>query len=566
MLAEDLGGFGHGRDLGPILDSVKFSSVSIFNPPPCRLDFAVSSGARAGSVAAVKALACLLSLLLAATAMAEKPDILVILADDLGWSDLGCYGGEIETPVLDSLAAGGLRFRQFYNAARCCPTRASLLTGLYPHQAGMGGMVDSGGKRSGPYQGYLNEHCVTLAEVLRPAGYRTLHAGKWHVGENRPHWPVDRGFDRFYGLISGAMNYFDISKSKRPGIERVFAIDSEPHHPEPGDFYATDAFTDHALRMLEETPAEQPLFLYLAYTAPHWPLHAPESLIAKYEPRYRESGNALRQARLRRQIDAGLLPPGTELSSSEMVSKAELSEEQLRETARKLATHAAMVDRMDWNIGRVVEHLRKTGRLDNTLILFLSDNGASSEEGPLGKDFRPDLTGPIGSVDSYHSYGRHGANLSNTPLRKYKAQTEEGGLRTPCIVHWPAGLKTEDGAFTDEVGHIIDLMPTLREISGASYPEKVGDHPIRPEEGLSLLPVFRAEDFPDRTLGWEHFGHAAWREGPWKIVRSGRKQPWELYHLDRDPLELEDLAEKHPDRLQRMTAAWTAWSEKIGVR
>lgn len=504
---------------------------------------------------------------LRATAAPEPPDLLVILADDLGWSDLGCYGSEIETPNLDALAAHGLRFRQFYNGARCCPTRASLLTGLYPHQAGMGGMVDSGDGEPGPYQGFLNERCATIAELLRPAGYRTLHAGKWHVGENRPHWPVDRGFDRFYGLVSGAMNYFDIHKGKSPDVERVFAIDGEPHDPsdEPG-FYATDAFTAHALRMLGEPAADRPFFLYLAYTAPHWPLHAPAELIEKYEPRYRDDWQQLRSARHRGLIERGLLPKDTPMSEGEQPDWETLPPERRREMTRKLATHAAMVERMDWNIGRVVERLKETDRLDNTLILFLSDNGASAEEGSFGRNFRPDLGGPIGSVDSYQSFGRSGASVSNTPLRKFKAYTHEGGTRTPLIVHWPAGLPSAGGGTVGQVGHVIDLVPTLLDAAGVDYPEEHAGRPLLPTEGRSLLPALRGGKAEPRSLGWEHFGHAAWREGDLKIVREGAEEPWQLHDLGADPLELRNLAEDRPETVERLAADWKDWAERIGVR
>nr|WP_246418151.1 arylsulfatase [Haloferula luteola] len=493
--------------------------------------------------------------------------MLVILADDLGWSDLGCYGGEIETPVLDSLAAKGVRFRQFYNGARCCPSRAALLTGLYPHQAGMGGMVDSGDGSPGPYQGYLNDRCVTLAEVLKPVGYRTLLAGKWHVGEQRPNWPIDRGFDHSYGLISGAMNYFDIRKGKTPNTHRIFAEDDREIQPVAHpDYYVTDDFTDHALAMLRATPDHQPFFLYLAYTAPHWPLHAPEALIQKYLPRYAQGWDPIRQARHQRLLDLGLLPPNTPLPPGEVSSWNDLEESQRKQMSRKLATHAAMVERMDQNIGRVLDELHRSGRLENTLILFLSDNGASAEEGPLGKNFRPDLTGPIGSVDSYQSFGRSGAATANTPLRKFKKFTEEGGCRTPLIISWPLTLRHQSGHGTDAVGHVIDIMPTLCEAAGASYPKTLQGRPIQALEGQSLIPILKGEAGTDRHLGWEHLGHAAWRQGSLKVVRDQATAPWELYDLANDPLELHNLAPERPETVKDMDAEWTAWATRIGVR
>jgi arylsulfatase len=515
----------------------------------------------------MKALLVLASLALTLlSAHGRKPDVLVILADDLGWSDLGCYGSEIQTPALDSLATHGLRFREFYNSSRCCPSRAALLTGLHPHQAGMGGMVDSGKAASGPYQGWLNDRCLTLAETLRPAGYRTLHTGKWHVGEKRPHWPVDRGFDHFHGLISGAMNYYDIRKGKTPGIRRTFAIDDRAVTPEPGKFYATDDFTDAALRLIDATAADQPLFLYLAYTAPHWPLHAPEELIAKYEALYREGWEPRRRERLDRLVASGMLPRDTPLPSRDAADWEKLTAAEKLAMTRKLATHAAMVDRMDWNIARVLAKLRELKRFDDTLIIFLSDNGASSESGPLGNNFRPDLQGPIGTVDSYHSFGRSGATLSNTPLRRFKAETYEGGIRTPCIVHWPAGLKARPGSISSEVGHVIDLMPTLLDVCGAEYPREIKGKALIPLQGLSLLPVFHGEKLPRRSLAWEHFGHAAWREGHLKAVRPGFGKAWELYDLTQDPLELEDLAASRPEELEKLTRSWQTWADEVGVR
>lgn len=500
-------------------------------------------------------------------AAARKPDVLVILADDLGWSDPGCYGGEIETPVLDSLAANGLRFRQFYNSARCCPSRAALLTGLHPHQAGMGGMVDAGNSTPGPYQGWLTDRSLTLAEALRPAGYRTLHTGKWHVGENRPHWPVDRGFDHFHGLISGAMNYYDIRKCKSPGLRRVFAIDDREFTPPAGgDFYATDDFTTAALRMIDATPADRPFFLYLAYTAPHWPLHAPEDLIAKYEPLYRDGWDPHRKARLERLTRAGMLPEGLSLPPGEAADWSSLTAGKRREMTRKLATHAAMVERMDWNIGRVIQRLRDLDRIDNTIVVFLSDNGASAESGPLGNNFRPDLKGAIGTVDSYHSYGISGATLGNTPLRRFKADTYEGGIRTPCIVHWPAGLRTTPGSITGEIGHVVDLMPTLLEITGAGYKAADPARPLTPLPGRSLLPVLRGGKSEPEPIPWEHFGNAAWREGDLKAVRPGYRKSWELYDLASDPLEIKNLAAERPADLERLTHAWQAWAAEVGVR
>jgi len=494
-------------------------------------------------------------------AAAEKPNLVVILADDLGWSDLGCQGGEIATPNLDRLAAEGLRLRQFYNAARCCPTRASLLTGLYPHQAGIGGMVVDKPEDAAPgaYQGHLRVGCATLAEVLKPAGYRCYLSGKWHVGEFRPHWPVDRGFDHAYGLISGAMNYYDLRKCKSPGSRRIFVRDGERIAPEGDDFYATRAFTDAALGFLDRHRREHrdaPWFLYLAYTAPHWPLHAPEAVVAKYEARYQAGWARLREARHRRQLAAGLLPPGTPLSPADAADWERLPETKRRETARKMAVYAAMIEIMDAEIGRLRASLEASGELDDTVIVFLSDNGACAEGGPLGKNFRLDLRGPVGSVDSYHNYGRSWSNLSNTPFRRHKAHTHEGGIRSPFIVRWPGVVKA--GAASDAIGHVIDLMPTLCE--AAATPPPVG------LPGRSLVPVWRGGKPVPRVLGWEHFGAAAWRDGDWKLVRKDAQAPWELYDLSGDPCELSDRAAAEPERTAAMSAAWGRWAREVGVR
>ncbi len=489
----------------------------------------------------------------------EKPNILMILADDLGWSDLGCHGSEIATPNLDRLAAEGLRFGQFYNAARCCPSRAALLTGLYPHQAGIGEMVvEKPGAEKGPYQGYLNNSCTTLAEALKPAGYRCYHSGKWHVGEFRPQWPIDRGFDHAYGLISGAMNYYDIRKDKTPGLERIFAGDGKQMVPPEGG-YATKGFTEIARKFLDqhrEDHRETPWFLYLAYTAPHWPLHAPEEIVKKHEGTYRSGWQPVREARHRRQIELGLLPKDTRLSPADGAEWDKLPEAIRSEMSRKMAVYAAMIEVMDAEIGELLSDLKRTGELDKTLIVFLSDNGACAEGGPLGQNFRPDLTGPIGTVDSYHNYGRSWANVSNAPLRGHKSLAHEGGIRTPFLVRWPGTVKA--GAATEAVGHVIDLMPTLCEITGAKLPPNL--------PGKSLLPVLKGGAGDPRTLGWEHFGAAAWREGDWKLVRKDGKSPWELYQVAKDPCEATDLATVEKEKAATMTEAWDEWAKEIGVR
>ncbi len=503
------------------------------------------------------------------TAEQTRPDIVLVMADDMGYSDIGCYGGEIRTPNLDRLAANGLRFTQFYNAARCCPTRAALLTGLYPHQAGVGKMVSSKPvARPSPIQGYLNQKCVTIAEVLKLVGYRCYMSGKWHVGEFRPAWPIDRGFDRYYGLISGGMNYFDISKSKRKGLQRIFARNDQPLTPSGEGFYSTDSFTDEAeasLRAHAEKHDDHPFFLYLAFNAPHWPLHAPEDLVRKYEGAYLDGWSELRNRRYQRMLELGLVQTEWKLSPGDGQDWEQLDDDQKRELDRRMAVYAAMVERMDWNIGRVIDLLREMERLDNTLFLFLSDNGACHEGGLLGGDMRPDLTGPTGTVDSYRTYGQSWSNAGNTPFRKHKHWTHEGGISTPLIAHWPRGLKVKPGSMVSQVSHVIDILPTLCEVTGAAYPRHYEGRMITPVAGRSFAPVLRGELLPsDRALFWEHMGNAAMQQGAWKLVRA-KNQPWELYDLKSDRSELHNLAAENPDVVSRMQSAWRMWAGEVGA-
>lgn len=494
---------------------------------------------------------------------APRPNIVLIMADDMGYSDLGCYGGEIETPNLDRLAGEGLRFTQFYNAARCCPTRASLLTGLYPHQAGMGGMVNSK-TGPGPYQGYLNDQCVTIAEVLKTAGYNTLMSGKWHVGEERPHWPVDRGFDRYYGLISGAMNYFDIAKGKAEGVVRGFATDGEAHQPPNKYWYLTDAISDHAVKYVQEYGVqENPFFLYVAYTAPHWPLHALEEDIQRYLGRYRQGWDAVREARFKRMAEMGLIDPAWALPPRD-AETADWHEVDQEDMDRRMAVYAAQVDRMDQGIGRILDAIDATGNAENTLVLFLADNGACHEGGATGFDNRNNGL-PAGGVDSYMSYGRSWASASNTPFRMYKHWTHEGGIATPLIAHWPEGIAAR-GTLNHEPGHIIDIMATCVELAGATYPETRNEKPITPLEGNSLHPLFQGRArVPHQALFWAHSGNRAVRQGDWKLVAPKDGGPWELYNLREDRTETRDRTADHPEKAAELRTLYEAWAERCGV-
>jgi len=499
----------------------------------------------------------------------KQPNIILIMADDMGYSDIGCYGGEIETPNLDALAENGVRFSQFYNAARCCPTRAALLTGLYPHQAGVGKMISHSERKAfSPYQGYLASHSVTMAEVLKSSGYDTYMSGKWHVGEFRPHWPVDRGFDQHYGLISGAMNYFNIEKGKNKNVNREFAINDSLIVPQEENFYATDAFTDKAVEMLKTHQGKSnPFFLYLAYNAPHWPLHAHEKDIRKYLGKYMKGWDHLRKTRYESLLETGIINErNTELSPShpEAADWDSLSEEKKQEMDRKMAVYAAQVECLDRNIGRLIDYLKGTGEFDNTVIMFLSDNGASHEQGALGKNFRKDLTGEIGTEDSYHSYGLSWANASNTPFRLFKVFNHEGGIATPFIVHWPRGIK-EKGSINHQVAHVMDLLPTFIDLTGANYPDTVNGIPILPLQGMSLLSFLEGNELVERTLYWEHENNRALRKGNWKLVKSRDKDNWELYDMSTDRTELNNLFETHRKKADSLLMMYRKWAEDIGV-
>ncbi len=495
-----------------------------------------------------------LSLLSAAgpQADARKPNIVILMADDMGFSDLGCYGGEIATPNLDRLAAGGLRFTQFYNTARCCPTRASLLTGLYPHQAGVGHMVASRGTPA--YQGFLNDRCVTIAEALRPAGYRTMMVGKWHVGEEKPHWPCDRGFDRYFGLISGGSNYFFLEKGRK------MALDHEPWTPAGPDFYMTDAFTDHALGFVDEAAKiGKPWFLYTAFTSPHWPLHARPGDIAKYRGKYLKGWDALRAERHKRQIETGIVDAKWPLTPRDGAAPAWEEVKNQDERDLRMAVYAAQIDRMDWNIGRLLERIKALGAEENTLVLMLADNGGCAEEIHRGTP-----GAAIGTKESFESYGLPWANASNTPFRLYKHWVHEGGISSPLIASWPAVIR-KGGGLTNEPGHLIDLMATCLDVAGAEYPKTHGGKEITPLEGRSLAPVFRTGRREGHSeIYWEHEGNRAVRQGRMKLV-ARHKGPWELYDLEADRTEMSNLAEKQPEKARELAALWDRWAAKVGV-
>ena len=490
-----------------------------------------------------------------------KPNIVIILVDDMGFSDIGCYGSEISTPNLDALAANGVRFTQFYNTGRCCPTRASLLTGLYSHQVGMGAMTSDSGIDG--YRGDLNKQCVTIPEVLRTAGYSTYATGKWHVTkyakadtqpEQKFNWPLQRGFDHYFGFIAGAANYFH---------PETLALDNTPL-PVPGaNFYTTDAFADHAIKFINDNPTNKPFFLYLAFNAPHFPLQAPARDIAKYRGKYRIGWDKLREQRHAKQISLGIVEPAWALSPRPNVVKAweRLTPAEQDRFDEIMAIYAACVDHMDQAVGRLVSDLRQRGVLENTLILFMSDNGGNAESGPDGK-----LLGkPFGGENSRVYCGESWATLENTPFRRYKHYNHEGGIATPLIVHWPAGIAAK-GELRTQPGHLIDIMTTCVDVADAKYPAAFKGQAILPMEGRSLLPAFANQPIERDAIFWEHFGNAAVRVGDWKLVRVGREGAWELYNLKTDRTELHDLAAQEPARAKELAAKWEAWAVRAHVK
>jgi arylsulfatase A-like enzyme len=483
----------------------------------------------------------------------SRPNIIVIMADDMGFSDIGCFGSEIATPNLDRLAKGGVRFTHFYNSARCCPTRAALLTGLYPHEAGIGDMINPRDVPS--YQGYLNDNCVTFAEALRPAGYNAFMCGKWHVGEDRPHWPTDRGFQNYFGLISGASNYWRLEPP------RQMALDDKPYTPAPGKFYMTDAFTDYAVKWIDQYGSKpEPYFLYLAYTAPHWPLHAWPEDIAKYRGKYRKGWDALRRERHQRQLAMGIVNKKWPLTKRDETVAAWDDVKDKDAQDLRMAVYAAQIDRLDQNIGRVLDKVKQLGQEDNTLIMFLADNGGCHEENIRGE--KKDV--PPGPVDSFTSYGRPWANASNTPFRMYKHWVHEGGISSPFIARWPARIR-QKGALIHQPAHITDILPTCLDVARGTYPKERNGKPITPGAGTSLLPAFSGARWAGReTIYWEHEGNRAMREGKWKIV-SQFPGEWELFDLEADRTETRDLAASDPARLKRMIAMYDAWAARCGV-
>ena len=514
---------------------------------------------------------------------AERPNVLLVLLDDLGYSDLGCYGGEIPTPHIDRLGQAGLRFTAMTNSARCCPSRASLLTGLHPGQAGIPN-----------FGGQLNDRCVTLAEVLGTAGYRTYAVGKWHVGAGPKAVPTARGFDEFFGYTAGhSQDQWDAAKYQRlpEGRRAEIPVNAEK-------FYATDVFSDYAIEFIRQAQAEKkPWFVYLAHSSPHFPIQAPAATVAPLVQTYRRGWDVLREERFARMKQLGLVDhDGWKLTERSLVPVEEnnaiangysgrpnpawdsLPENRREDLAYRMAVYAAMVRHVDDGMGRIVARLREAGTYDNTLILLLSDNGACYEWGPFGFDgeSRRGTTtlhegaalSSIGGPRTHSAYGSAWANLSNTPFRLYKHFTHQGGIITPCIVHWPKGVEGA-GRYVRDPMHVMDVMPTLVELCGAAYPQTRGDKAVQPIEGVSLASLLKSgTSLPPRALCYQHEGARAIHKAPWKLV-WGKRFPaaveWELYDVTNDPCETNDLAKQHPELVAALAREWEEWARRTGA-
>lgn len=496
----------------------------------------------------------------------KKPNIILIMVDDLGYSDIGAYGSEIQTPNIDKLATGGLRLREFYNNSICAPTRASLLTGQYQHKAGVGFFNVNLGLPA--YQGYLNKESLTVAEVLRNAGYSTLMSGKWHVGDDSLGWPNQRGFDHFYGFIGGASNYYDIGsyKEKVPPVELV--KDNKKVYLN-GEQYLTDEIASNALAFLDEqNKTAKPFFLYLAFNAPHWPLQAPAEDIAKYKGKYDAGWDSVRSLRLARQKESGILLPNQSVAARDTLvpNWNNLSYEEKILWKNKMEVYAAMVDRVDQNIGRVLQKLKELKKDDNTLIVFISDNGAQGGYTNTARRKPPRNSGPLGTAGSYGYQEQNWAYVSNTPLNSYKNNMHEGGISAPFIAWFPKAIK--GGSIAKGTGHLIDLAPTFYELAGAKYPDKFNGITPHALAGKSLLPVlFGKATEVDRNepIFWERAGNRAVRKGKWKIVSTYPAYKWELYDLENDRGETTDVASQHTNIVNELSADYFKWAEKTGV-
>jgi arylsulfatase A-like enzyme len=509
----------------------------------------------------------------------KRPNIVVILTDDMGYSDVGCFGSEIKTPNIDRLASNGVRFTHYYNTARCSPSRASLLTGLYPHQAEMGWLSTENYKEPG-YRDDLSKNAVTMAEVFQQAGYATYMTGKWHLAKDmtkdgdKSNWPCQRGFQRFFGTLNGSGSYYD------PGT----LISNNTFVPPGKNFYYTNAISDTAVKFIKEHPKENPFFFYIAYTAAHWPLHAPESEVRKYKGMYDIGWDSLRVLRFRKLKELGIISEQCVLTERGVDIPAWENETMKEWQARRMEVYAAMISIMDGGIGRIVSALEQRGELENTVIFYMHDNGGSNEpqgshipEVPLTDNQKLLKPYPVDSIFSEKkpintrdghiirtAYGGEWANASNTPFRLYKKWVQEGGIASPLIVQWPEGI-TQKGELRTHTSHLIDIMATCVDIAGINYPKEYKGNAIQPFEGKSLVPAFRNEAIERDYVFWEHEANRAIRTGKWKLVAKVQQskkftpadeRAWELYNMDKDPSETNNLALIYPEKVKELSQLW----------
>ena len=480
---------------------------------------------------------CLTQTAIASALADDRPNIVLIMVDDMGFSDLGCYGGEVNTPNLDQLATSGLRFTQFYNCAKCETTRATLLSGQYHPSVGVGKL----------------DNCITIAEGMKLGGYTTLMSGKWHMSST----PIERGFDRYFGHLSGACNFFK--------GDNTFRLDNERFDVPDEGFYTTDANTDYALEFLKDADSDKPFFLYLAYNAPHYPLQAPREEVEKYRGKYMMGWDELRKTRHARMKELGIVDPKWPLSPrpDDVPAWDEMTDEQKDEQDLLMATYAGMIDRVDQNIGRLVSHLKETARYENTLFMFLSDNGACPFQRTEAKTLKSKLM--PWDPESYWTYDKRWAHACNTPLREYKQNQHEGGISTAFIAHWAKGIK-EPGTITSQPAHLVDLMATGLDLADVEYPESYNGKSIGKAQGLSLTPIFAGQQRqPHDELWFTFYGkNNALRAGDWKLVNIDNG-PWELYNVTEDRTELNDLSKTQPEQLRDLQTRWDSLSKEVGI-
>jgi len=501
----------------------------------------------------------------------EKPNIILIMVDDMGYSDIGCFGSEIPTPNIDKLAESGIRYTQFYNVGRSCPTRASLMTGLYPHQAGIGGMsedpYDTNKRDRSPndrllpgYRGFINHNSVTIAEVMKEAGYHTYMVGKWHLGmDGMEKWPLQRGFDRFYGILAGAASYFC------PQGGRGLVLDNSELPPPQQPYYTTDAFTDRAISFMDSRNDNEPFFLYVAYNAPHWPLHAKDKDIEKFVGKYDKGWETIREARYERMKNLGIVDKNWKLAEWENRSWDQLNEKERRHSALKMSVYAAQIYSMDYNVGRIIDYLEKTGQKENTLIVFFSDNGGCAEP------YSETGFGTIADINKHTSwvapsYGKPWAQVSNTPFRKYKVRAYEGGISTAFIMSWPERFSAYNNQIRNNICFLPDIMATFIDAGQGTYPVTYKGQNIHPLEGKSMLPTISSPktELHEYIFG-EHFQNNYVRKGNWKAVKDQGSTEWELYDISKDRSETTNLANKHSALLKELVGKWDNWADSHNV-